>query len=81
VLKSSTHFVLCLTPNHLENHNSLTVTPNLAVLEIRISLRCVDHYYALCSYVLCGVNFSYAMSVCIVVSRQASDRGTRGSAG
>jgi hypothetical protein len=64
---------LCLTAKPSENNNSLTVTPNLVVLEPRISLQCVDHYYALCSHVWCDVNFSYTMFVCIVVSRRASN--------
>jgi hypothetical protein len=72
---------LCLTPKPSENHNSLTVTPNLVVLEPTISLRCVEHYYAVCSPVWCDVNFSYAMFVCIVESRRASNRGSRYSAG
>jgi hypothetical protein len=41
------------------------VTPNLAVLEPRISLRRVDHYYAVCSYVWCDVSFAYTMFACI----------------
>jgi hypothetical protein len=47
----------------------------LVVLEPTILLRSVDHYYAVCSYVWCDVNFSCAMFVCIVASRRASDRG------
>jgi hypothetical protein len=35
------------------------------VLEPKISSRCVDHYYALCSYVWCDVNFACTMFVCI----------------
>jgi hypothetical protein len=80
-LKSSTYFVLCLTPKYSENHNSLTVTPNLVVLEPRISLWCVDHYYALYSHVWYDVNFSYAIFVCIVTSRRASDWGAISSTG
>jgi hypothetical protein len=34
-----------------ENHNSLTVTPNLVVLEPAISLRHVEYYYVVCAYV------------------------------
>jgi hypothetical protein len=30
-----------------------------------ISLRRVDHYYAVCTYVWCDVNFAYTMFVCI----------------
>jgi hypothetical protein len=52
----------------LENHNFITVTPNLGVLEPRFSLRCVDHYYAICSHVWCDVNFAYTMFVCIVMN-------------
>jgi hypothetical protein len=48
-----------------ENHNSLTATPNLVVLEPGISLRRVEYYYAVCSYVWCDVNFAYTMFVCI----------------
>jgi hypothetical protein len=51
-----------------ENHNSLTVAPNLVVLEPAVSLRCVEHYYAVCSYVWCDVNFSYTMFVCIAMN-------------
>jgi hypothetical protein len=35
------------------------------VLEPTILLRCVEHYYAVCAYVWCDVNFSYTMFVCI----------------
>jgi hypothetical protein len=56
---------------------SITVTSNLVVLKPRISLRCVDYCHAFCSYVWYDVNFSYAMSVCIVASRRESDRGPR----
>jgi hypothetical protein len=35
------------------------------VLEPRISLRCVEHYYVVCAYVWCDVNFAYTMFVCI----------------
>jgi hypothetical protein len=48
-----------------ENRISLTVTPNLVILEPTISLRHVDCYYAVCSYVWCDVNFAYTMFVCI----------------
>jgi hypothetical protein len=33
-----------------------------------ISLRYVEHYIAVCSYVCCGSNFVYAMFVCIAMS-------------
>jgi hypothetical protein len=72
---------LCPTPKPSENHNSLTVTLNLVVLEPTISLRYVEHYYTVCSYVWCDVNFSYTMYVCIVASRRASNRGSRYSIG
>jgi hypothetical protein len=29
-----------------ENRNSLTIAPNLVILEPMISLRCVEYYYA-----------------------------------
>ena len=35
------------------------------VLEPRISLRCVEHHYAVCDYDWCDVNFAYAMFICI----------------
>jgi hypothetical protein len=38
------------------------------VLEPRVSLRCVEHYYAVCSYVWCEANFAYIMLVCIATS-------------
>jgi hypothetical protein len=38
------------------------------VLEPRISLRRVEHYYAVCYYVWCDVKFSYTMFVCIATS-------------
>jgi hypothetical protein len=63
------------TTKPLEKHNFITITPNLVVLEPRISLRCVKYYHPLCSDVWCDVNFSYTMFVCIVASRQASYRG------
>jgi hypothetical protein len=48
-----------------ENDNSFTVTPNLVILEPTISLRYVEHYYAVYSYVWYDVNFAYTMFVCI----------------
>jgi|SRR5688572_26927760 hypothetical protein len=51
-----------------ENHNSLTVTPNLVVLEPRFTLRRVEYYYTVCSYVWCDVNFAYTMFVGIATS-------------
>jgi hypothetical protein len=64
-LKLCTKILLYPTLKSSENHNSLTVTPNLVILEPRISLRCVEHYYAICTYVWCDVNFAYTMFVCI----------------
>jgi hypothetical protein len=52
----------------LENHNFITVTPNLVVLEPTISLRCVEHYYTVCSYIWCNVNVAYTMFVCIATN-------------
>jgi hypothetical protein len=46
----------------------LTVTPDLVVLGPTISLRRVEHYYAVCSYVWCDVNFAYTMFVCIATT-------------
>jgi hypothetical protein len=43
----------------LENHNFLTVTPNLVVPVPTISFRCIDYYYIIYSYVWCDVNFAY----------------------
>jgi hypothetical protein len=51
-----------------ENHILLTVTPNLVVLEPTISLRHIDHYYSICAYVWCDVNFAYTMFVCIATT-------------
>jgi hypothetical protein len=51
-----------------ENHNSLTVTPNLVILEPTISLRCVEQYHALYSSIWYDVNFSCTMFVCIIAS-------------
>jgi hypothetical protein len=64
-----------------ENHNLLSVTPNLVMLEPTILLQCIEYYYALCSTLWCDVNFSYTMFACIVVNRRARDRGPRDSAG
>jgi hypothetical protein len=62
----------------MENHNSITVTPNLVILEPTISLRCVEYYYALCSPVWCDVNFSYTMFVLLRVDEQViEDPGTQ----
>ena len=44
------------------------ITPNLVVLEPASSLRCVDHYYAICSHDWCDVNFYCTMFVCIATS-------------
>jgi hypothetical protein len=65
----------------LKKHISLTVTPNLVVLEPRILLQRVDYYYAVWDYVWCDVKFFCAMFICIVASRRASHRGARNSAG
>jgi hypothetical protein len=35
------------------------------VLVPTISLQYVEHYYAVCAYVWCDVNFTYIMFVCI----------------
>jgi hypothetical protein len=37
------------------------------ILEPTISLRCVEHYCAICAYVWCDVNFVYTMFVCIAM--------------
>jgi hypothetical protein len=56
----------------------MTVIPILLVLEPTISLRRVDYYYAVCSYVCCDVNFVYTMSVCIATT-SARLRGSKES--
>jgi hypothetical protein len=38
------------------------------ILEPTILLRCVDHYYAICSHDWCDVNFAGTMFVCIATS-------------
>jgi hypothetical protein len=38
------------------------------ILEPTILLRCVEHYYAVCAYVWCDVNFAYTMFVCIATT-------------
>jgi hypothetical protein len=38
------------------------------ILEPTISLRYVEHYYAVCYYVWCDVSFAYTMFVCIATS-------------
>jgi hypothetical protein len=43
----------------LEIHNLITVEPNLVILVPMISLRSVEYYYAVRSYVWCDVNFAY----------------------
>jgi hypothetical protein len=35
------------------------------ILKPTISLRYVEHYYAICSYIWCHVNFAYTMFVCM----------------
>jgi hypothetical protein len=57
--------VLHSTPKSLEIHNSLTVIPNLVVLEPRISLRRVEYYCSVYAYVWCDINFAYTMFVFI----------------
>jgi hypothetical protein len=47
------------------NHNSITVTPNLVILEPTISLQRVKYSYSVCPYVWCDVNFAYTLYVCI----------------
>jgi hypothetical protein len=42
-----------------EIHNSISVAPKLVVLVPTISLRRVDYYYVVYSYVWCDVNFAY----------------------
>jgi hypothetical protein len=64
-----------------ENRNSITVTPNLVILEPSILLQRVEYYYAICSHVWHNINFFYTMSICIASSRRASDRGPRCLAG
>ena len=63
-----------------QNRNSLTVAPNLVILEPTILLQCVEYYHALYSSVWCDVNLSRTMFVCIIASRRASNRGSRYSA-
>jgi hypothetical protein len=38
------------------------------ILEPTLSLRYVEHYYAVCSYVWCDVNVAYIMFICIATS-------------
>jgi hypothetical protein len=80
-LKLFIWFILYQPLKTSENRNSLTVAPNLVILEPTISLRCVEYYHALYSSVWCDVNLSCTMFVCIVVSRQASNRGPQYPAG
>jgi hypothetical protein len=56
------------TLKSLENQSCLTVTLNFVIPEPTISLQRVDHYYAVCSYVWCVVNFVYTMFVCIATN-------------
>jgi hypothetical protein len=42
--------------------------PILVVPVPTVSWQRVDHYYAVSSYVWCGVNFVYTMSVCIATT-------------
>jgi hypothetical protein len=46
----------------------MTTAPILVVIDPMISLLRVDHYYAVCSYVWCDVNFVYTMFVCIAMT-------------
>jgi hypothetical protein len=52
----------------LEIHNLITIAPNLVVLVSTISLRNVEYYYVVYSYVWCNVNFAYTMFVCIATA-------------
>jgi hypothetical protein len=52
----------------LEIHNLITIAPNLVVLVSTISLRNVEYYYVVYSYVWCNVNFAYTMFVCIATT-------------
>jgi hypothetical protein len=38
------------------------------ILEPAISLRLVEHYYAVCSHVWCDVNVAYTMFVCVATT-------------
>jgi hypothetical protein len=38
------------------------------VLEPKVSLRCIDHYYVICSHDCCDVNFAYTIFVCIATT-------------
>jgi hypothetical protein len=67
-LKLCTSLILYRTLKSSENHNFIIVTLNLVVLKPAISLRCVDQYYAVCSYVWCNVNFVYTIFVCIAMT-------------
>jgi hypothetical protein len=40
--------------------NLVTVTPNLVILSPTISLRSIEYYYAVLSYVMCDVNFAHS---------------------
>jgi hypothetical protein len=59
------HSLICDHVSLPKIHNFITVTPILVVLKPTISLRRVDYYYAVCTYVWCDVNFAYIMFVCI----------------
>jgi hypothetical protein len=56
----------------------MIVAPNLVVLVPTISLRRVDYYYAVYSYVWCDVNFAHTMFVCIATT-SARFRGSEES--
>jgi hypothetical protein len=68
---------ILLSFNHLnlqKNHISLTLTPNLVILEPTISLRRIEYYYVVCAYVWCDVNFAYTMFVCIAMNNSEVTR-------
>jgi hypothetical protein len=44
------------------------MTPILLVLEPMISFRRVNHYYSVCTYGWCDVNFVYTMFVSIATT-------------
>jgi hypothetical protein len=61
----------------LEIHNLITVAPNLVVLVSTISLRNVEYYYVVYSYVWCNVNFAYTMFVCIATASTLAVRSRK----
>jgi hypothetical protein len=52
----------------LEIHKLKSITPILVVLEPAISYLRVYHFYLVCTYVWCDVNFIYNMFVCIATT-------------